>query len=511
MRNSMLIVDGGSGEKTASKQRSLKGLREIYTRNFEGSEVFRSQYADVAYFVQALESQNDRLDAKRKGRDAELDDVFQKLLSLVGSIYPHDVENMRETGLTNSRILEFVLRSYRGNSTRIIELQGRVEQLSNQIAGANQAFQLTKESLRQENEFRRMEQAQYHQNVEDLNKEHRRKLEEQNGRFEAAKELQQRSHAHKITNLTTSHSQKIGNLTTNHEKEIHNLTEDWNAQRVDFNATISRLQIALLRPVDSFEPLTDGKAGNRLEDLRNLVRTLARTSMEDVDPDRLGEAFGQVSFIQSGKKQGRKYILESVLWTILAEGFFAHPFSVFGDHGDLLSTTWTRLFGTDSKQNRDGFQWPDPTATSETWRYTTCEALQKTMAKPHSEKHIWPSHENHLVRVADSLAGAIARVSSKSTMSHIESIVDKASSLALEFSVQRCRLQLFTPKSGDIISTAATEMYDILSQSDTENGYGGTVALAVMPGLRKTGDAKGAYLDKVSILRPAAVYLKIWS
>jgi len=233
--------------------------------------------------------------------------------------------------------------------------------------------------------------------------------------------------------------------------------------------------------------------------------------MEGVDPDRLGEAFGQVSFIQSGKKQGRKYILESVLWTILAEGFFAHPFSVFGDHGDLLSTTWIQLFGTDSKQNRDGFQWPIPTATSEIWRYTTCEALQKTMAKPHSEKHIWQGHENHLVQVADSLAGAIARVSSKSMMSQIESIVDKASSLALEFSVQRCRLQLFTPKSGDIISTAATEMYDILSQSDTENGYGGTVALAVMPGLRKTGDAKGAYLDKVSILRPAAVYLKIWS
>jgi hypothetical protein len=112
------------------------------------------------------------------------------------------------------------------------------------------------------------------------------------------------------------------------------------------------------------------------------------------------------------------------------------------------------------------------------------------------------------VRVADSLTGAIARVSSKSITSQVEPIVDKASSLALEFSVQRCRLELFTTGPGDIISTSATEMYDILSQSDAENGYMGTVALAVMPGLRKTGDAKGVSLDKVSILRPAAVYLK---
>jgi len=51
-------------------------------------------------------------------------------------------------------------------------------------------------------------------------------------------------------------------------------------------------------------------------------------------------------------------------------------------------------------------------------------------------------------------------------------------------------------------------MYDILGGSAAENEYGGTVALAVMPGLRMTGDAKGACLDRVSVLRQAAVYLK---
>ena len=113
--------------------------------------------------------------------------------------------------------------------------------------------------------------------------------------------------------------------------------------------------------------------------------------------------------------------------------------------------------------------------------------------------------------IADNLAAAITKVSSKPDMSQVEHIVDKASSLALKFSIQRCRLQLFTTSSGDIISTSAAEMYDILNQSDDESGYEGIVALAVMPGLRKAGDAKGASLDKVSVLRAAAVYLKTWS
>lgn len=137
--------------------------------------------------------------------------------------------------------------------------------------------------------------------------------------------------------------------------------------------------------------------------------------------------------------------------------------------------------------------------------------MQRALTKPNSEKLVKESHETHLVTVADNLAAAIMKVSSKPIMSQVEQIVDKANSLALKFSVQRCRLQLFTTNFGDTISTSATEIYDVLNQSDDENGYEGIVALAVMPGLRKAGDAKGASLDKVSVLRSAAVYLKTWS
>jgi hypothetical protein len=336
---------------------SLRSLRERYNRTVENSETFRTCFSDVIFYVQALLTRNARLDVKWKEKDEELERVFTKLLSLIESIYPDEVDHLRENGLTGSRILEFALESYLGNANRVINLEGQKGDLINQIAAANRAVHFAEQNLKQEEEFRRTERYQHGQAIKELNELHRRALEDQYRKHETAMELKQYSHTKDITTLKTTHKQEIDDLTTVHTTEIQNLTKghvtevqnlttDWNTQAAEFEAKISRLQIALLRPVDSFEPLMDGDAENRLEDLRHLVRALARTSMEGVNPDLLGDAFGQMSFIQSGKKQGRKYILESVFWAILVDGFFAHPFSAFGDHGGSLSTTWTQLFET---------------------------------------------------------------------------------------------------------------------------------------------------------------------
>jgi hypothetical protein len=330
--NSAPVKDGSLSGQVLARTPSLRTLHDRYNRIFEGSETFRTRYSDVFYYVQALRTQNSLVEAKWKDKSYELDQVFNRLLSVAEASYRTEVEDLRENGLTGARILDFVLNSYLTNSNMVINL-------SNQIVEAKQARYKAERELQKE-------MSQHSQDIEVLNKSHRQTLKDQQRMHEAAVELQQRSHAEERASLTANHSQEIHQLTTGHTKQIDVLTTAWSSQAAEFKATISRLQVALLRPVDSFEPLTDGNAENRLEDLRHLVRALARTSMEGVDHGLLGEAFGQTSFIQSEKKQARKYILESFLWTVVVDNFFAHPFSAFGDHGDSLSTTWTQLFET---------------------------------------------------------------------------------------------------------------------------------------------------------------------
>ncbi|KAH8676466.1 hypothetical protein BGZ60DRAFT_428983 [Tricladium varicosporioides] len=511
--NSETVRDKSATDKVISTPLSFRSLQDEYNKSIENSE-FQSRYSNIISYVQDLLTQNCRLESRFKEKDKELEQVFDGLLRLIRSIYPADVETQRESGLAGDQILQFVHESYLNNSNKVISLTGR-------IAAANQAVHIAEKNLEQQVEFRRKEQYQHSQAIEEREKSHLQTLKDQERDHEIEIELKQHAYTQDITRLKTSHKQeidsmnalhttKIENLKAGHITEIQNQTTSWNSKVAKLEATISHLQVALIPPIDYFEPLMDSDAENRLEGLRHLVRALSRTSMEGVEPYLLGEAFGQISFIQSGKKQGRKYILESVLWEILMDSFFAHPFSMFGDHGILLSKTWRQLFETDFKQNSNGYLWPIPTESSENWRYTTCEALQRALTKPNFEKYIKQSHETHLVTVADNLAGAIKRVSPNPVISQVEHIVDRANSLALKFSIQRCRLQLFIMNSGDSISTSVAEMYDVLNPMDIENAVGGMVALAVMPGLKKTGDAKGGSLNKVSVIRPAAVYLKTW-
>jgi hypothetical protein len=348
--NSESVRNGNPSSEAIVRPPSLRSLRERYNRTVDNSETFRTRYSDVILFVQALLTRNARLDGRWKEKDEEMEHVFTKLTNLIESFYPDEVNHLRENGLTGSRILEFALESYLRNANGVINLEGQKQDLINQIAAANSAVHFAEQNLKQEQDFRRSERYKHGQAVKELNELHRRALEDQYRMHETAMELKQQTHTKDITTLKMSHKQEIDDLTTVHTTEIQDLntghSKEIQSLTKGFEATISRLQIALLRPVDSFEPLMDGDAENRLEDLRHLVRALARTSMEGVDPELLGEAFGQMSFIQSGKKQGRKYILESVFWAILVDGFFAHPFSAFGDHGGLLSTTWTQLFET---------------------------------------------------------------------------------------------------------------------------------------------------------------------
>ena len=119
-------------------------------------------------------------------------------------------------------------------------------------------------------------------------------------------------------------------------------------------------------------------------------------------------------------------------------------------------------------------------------------------------EHVMRNYENNSSKVTNALYNTFSKVCSQDKRTDILAIVDEARSLALDFGIERCRLQIFAPQPKEYISRAASGAYDDINLDLTE----GVVELVASPGLRKMGDGRGGRLDQVIDLCPAAVYLR---
>jgi hypothetical protein len=103
------------------------------------------------------------------------------------------------------------------------------------------------------------------------------------------------------------------------------------------------------------------------------------------------------------------------------------------------------------------FIWPGLGKLSEKWRYTTLEPLRevltKNMGNHPAYEEIKTSYVANVSKVFEAMAKELRQVPSQVSQADIHDIVDKACSLALDFGVQRCRLQVVAPQPNDMIST----------------------------------------------------------
>jgi len=118
------------------------------------------------------------------------------------------------------------------------------------------------------------------------------------------------------------------------------------------------------------------------------------------------------------------------------------------------------------------------------------------------------SYEANLKEVRDAIASVLAKASSEDRTNEIRKIVEKSCSLALDFGIQRCRIQLFVPSDNEMISWGSPLDAFIDLNKSNKGTTGGMVLLVVKPGLRKWGDAQGGSLDTITTLCPSEVYLE---
>lgn len=292
----------------------------------------------------------------------------------------------------------------------------------------------------------------------------------------------------------------------------------WQHKAGSLQQQVQDLQQDLLARIEKVQAVSDEQFAKGFRSIVALVKSLSRS----VRPD---PSSGMFQILDSGIlllntnmrhwkiRHHRKYYIEAWIWSVLLENIFATPFSMFGQAATVHKTSWEMLYGS-----THGGQ-PPPSSSSELYRCTVTNELVRLAGKDsilsgREEAFIANRPQASFLSesvlvcrsdVASTIGTKLTAISSSVDVSQIQSIIDQSFALALEMSLQKCRLQITYPAIG-------TSFYNgrmsAMPDANGEDMYDGVVAFIVNPGLTKWGDANGKQLDQCCDIVPSLVQLQ---
>jgi hypothetical protein len=297
------------------------------------------------------------------------------------------------------------------------------------------------------------------------------------------------------------------------DKAMRKEIQNQKGQNQILSGQIQGLQKDALEKVEKVRVISDSQFKRDFQILASSIKTLSRLirfTEQDSVQDGL-HALGFLSNVPIYHCMGRarkKTFVEAWIWAVLAEFVFRYPFTAFGEHNKEVSGVWTHLFG---QEHHHG--WPTPSTPCENWRRTTAEHLHETVGRAIDAKEdMEPARKRMKSSVIDPreqteniIEAYLESVFPETDFSQVRTIVDKAYALAIQMSLQRCRLQVTYPTTGSKFVDG--EMASVPDR-DGEDIEGGTVAFVVNPGLTKWGDARGLHLDQRNDIVPSLVQLE---
>jgi len=278
-------------------------------------------------------------------------------------------------------------------------------------------------------------------------------------------------------------------------------------------AQIQTLQKEMLSKVDKTQADTDEQFAKDFCIIASLIKTISRTI-------HLTDAVDVVEVLSSSVLQGnvthkhwtsrarKKLLVEACVWSILVGMVFRHPFTTYGDQGEMLGAAWSGIFLAGHYNG-----WPNPSSLCETWRYTTIESMLRlssqdfiTNGKTKGEYSVLnPGTAKTRMGVVAAIESSINTIASPASHLDIVSIVDKAFVLAAKMALQRFRIQIIYPKIGDKFNKHSMKPIPDLTDEGINDGM---VAYVVNPGLTKWGDTNGKNLEHRYDIIPSLVLLE---
>ncbi|KAH9864002.1 hypothetical protein J1614_009935 [Plenodomus biglobosus] len=270
---------------------------------------------------------------------------------------------------------------------------------------------------------------------------------------------------------------------------------------ISLEGQIRSLQKEMLAAVSKVQVIPDEHFAGDFRRIISLVKSFSRTGQvtEHVDVAKalsgvelLQESVSHTRWIDRAKK---KLLVEASVWSFLIDTVFCMPFTMFGSQCTELNLLWQKIYGAEHCQ-----LWPTPTTLSETWRYTTMESMLKladhdllttgsvsSAGKPLDEGVIDMRNDAMF-----NLMTTLGVPGSTSVASQLLNILGLASKLAMDMSLQKCRLQVTYPQVGWEFDENTMKVRPGPDDEDIETGH---VAFVVTPGLTKWGDAHGNKFD----------------
>ena len=282
---------------------------------------------------------------------------------------------------------------------------------------------------------------------------------------------------------------------------------------------IQELQKEMLAQVQKVQAVSDEQFAQDFRAIIGHIKSLSRSVRLDPGSDLLQVFDSGLLLLDTDKchwriRQNQKYYIEAWIWSVLLEHVFATPFAIFGSVGSAWGHNWAFIYGKSQEGNL-----PSPSASCESYRCTLVNEFVRLagretilsgqdgfcLSRRAIARRLAEGTLKCREQVATTIGAKLATISSAVDISQVSSIVDRSFALALEMSLQKCRLQITYPVIGAAFhSSSMSSMPDL----DGEDINDGCVAFIVNPGLTKWGDANGKNLDQRYDIVPSLVQLQ---
>ncbi|KAI9764967.1 MAG: hypothetical protein M1840_007889 [Geoglossum simile] len=533
---------------------NIEGLRDGYDRAIGElrKKCGRTKYADtllfnistMAHYVDTLQSSHAQLAKRYDGavstlseRNTALYGIGDKIQVEMRKLDPSILADVsKTTPAPPQMLLDVLLEGYARN-------QGSISTLTYQFHQAEKERSNIQRHLDDERGFhksRLVKQQQIHaRELNDMRQTHINEVRElqqrqineldnvQQTRLNelgfARRERENAEHQHRLeiqelntvqAGQTASLHSEINSLKSLHDSKLANLIADYESQ-LNTQKVISDKEKAALRKAltsgDRFQPMADQVLSSRFKDLILLVSKLAGEPFrhKEINGQRLEEFGRQEGLQQWVPREGHRFVVENMIWGNLAAGCFRSPFGVLGGVGEEMGGMWSQLF---RRGRSPGYlqhqppisECPPPDDLSERWRHTTLEALRRSLSSPTSQAKA--SHATHLSILTKTLVTTLSSISLQDHTPDIQNIVNGASSLALDFGIQRYRLEIFG--AGENEEVEMGEMFEDLNDLTWVKGARGRVLFVISPGLKRLGGTRGGSWEQGKVIIPAGVYLR---
>ncbi|KAK3683331.1 hypothetical protein B0T22DRAFT_483199 [Podospora appendiculata] len=368
-------------------------------------------------------------------------------------------------------------------------------------------------------------QAKYTTDMQALQTQHAEHIKKQRAMYE---EQSQRERA--------DYEAQFAHKQAAHEKELRKLTKAHDDNVVHLRERVASLENDLVDNSDDFRPASDDTLRLKYRDLKKWVETITEPFNLGVTNVALsGGRLDPTRFLEREGKNQLRFLLRSVVWARIMEGFFSAPFGfgALGSGGGRamlmgLYMAWRRLFGLDS-----GLAGAAPAASSghapdesfrlfqtdkeaNRWRSATFQSIMMAVMPKNHKKGAAGTPSNTVIvqpyldnrqKVHDQILLDLAEVCSSGVSSDIEEkvvdIVRLAGELALEFGSQRAGLGLHMPARGEGVKIGP-EFVDCVDD-DEARGVVEEVDLVVSPKLFRVGDGRND-LKVWKIIFPGEIY-----